>query len=167
MVYLLTGDVRVSIQSEDRTYVSVYHTTTCRHTWNPAPRAGAIFGSSLVGVERSISEFPALYAIRQRHFFFMIGGDVNGSWKTAPAQLFTRIFLDAMSPGMFRHACTSRLTVNDKLYARPMDLFLVEHEAEAWLRTHHLLAVQTSMSADNLSQSYSGRRGYYTSKIPL
>lgn len=33
MRYLLTGDVRVSIQPEDRIYASVYHTTTCKHTY--------------------------------------------------------------------------------------------------------------------------------------
>ena len=35
--------------------------------------------------------------------FFMIGGDVNGSWKPASAQLFSRKCLDAISPDMFRH----------------------------------------------------------------
>ena len=39
--------------------------------------------------------------------FFMNDGDVDGSWKAAPAQLFTRIFLDASSPDVFRHACMS------------------------------------------------------------
>ena len=64
--------------------------------------------------------------------FFMIGGDVNGSWKPASAQLFPRIFLDAISPDMFRQACISRLILNDDLYTQPMDLSLmVDHEAEA------------------------------------
>lgn len=77
----------------------------------------------------SISEFVAEPGPAN---FFMIDGDAIGSWKPAPAQTFTRIFSDAISPGMFRHACTSRLIVNDELYARPMDLFLmVKREAEA------------------------------------
>ena len=96
--------------------------------------------------------------------FFMIGGDIWGSWKAAPAQLFTRIFLEAISPDMFRHACVSRLIVNDELYARPMELFLmVEREAEAWPRTYHLLAVHASMSTDDLGYAYSGGRDYQQS----
>ena len=61
----------------------------------------------------------------------------------------------------YRPTCsgTSRLIVNDELYTQPMDLFLtVEREAEAWPRTHHLLAGQGSMSANEYS--YSGSRGY-------
>ena len=88
--------------------------------------------------------------------FSMIDGDVNGSWKPAPAQLLTRMFFYARSPDMFRHACTSQLIVNDELCSRPVQLFLmVEREAEAWPRTYHLTAVQDSMSMDNLSYSHS------------
>ena len=47
--------------------------------------------------------------------FFMVG-DVRGSWKSAPAKLFTRIFLDATSPEVFRHACMSQLMFNDEIY---------------------------------------------------
>ena len=82
-------------------------------------------------------------------FCFMVEGDFRGTWKSAPAQLFTRIFLDAISPEVFRQACTSQLPVNDELYSQPMDLFLmVEREAKEWPRTHRLL-VHTSMSTDN------------------
>ena len=56
--------------------------------------------------------------------FFMIDGDVNGSWTPAPAQLFTRIFLDALSPDMFRHACTAQLIVNDELHSRPVQIIV-------------------------------------------
>ena len=77
--------------------------------------------------------------------FFMLS-DVNGSWKAAPAQLFTRNFLDALSPDMFGHGCTSKLIANDGLHSRPVQLFLmVKRKAEAWPRTYHLLtAVQES-----------------------
>ena len=97
--------------------------------------------------------------------FFMIDGDVNGLWKAAPAQLFTRILLDALSPDMFRHACTSTLIVNDEVYSRPMQLFLmVEREAEAWPRTYHLLtAVQGSMPKIHFGYSHSGSRRYQQS----
>ena len=79
----------------------------------------------------------------------LVGGDVNGSWKPTPAQLFTRVFEDALSPGMFRHSCTSQLIVNGELYSRPVQIFLAaEREAEAWPRTYHL-AVQDSMSTDH------------------
>ena len=44
--------------------------------------------------------------------YLMVGGNFRGAWKSAPAQLFTRIFLDAISPGVFRQACTSRVPVN-------------------------------------------------------
>ena len=45
--------------------------------------------------------------------FFMNDGDVGGSGKAAPAQLFTRIVLDVISRYVFRHACSSRLIAND------------------------------------------------------
>ena len=70
--------------------------------------------------------------------FFMVRG-IRGSWKSAPAQLFTRIFLDKISPEVFRHACISQLMVNDELYSRPMDLFLVERDEKNWPKTHRLL----------------------------
>ena len=96
--------------------------------------------------------------------FFMMDGDVNGSWKAAPAQLFTRIFLDALSPDMFRHAHASKSIANDELYSRPVQLFLmVEHEAEAWPRTYHLSVVQEYMSTDNLRYSHSGSQRYQQS----
>ena len=47
--------------------------------------------------------------------FFMVGGDVRGSWKSAPARLLTHTFSDATSPEVLRHACTSQLIVNDDL----------------------------------------------------
>ena len=33
--------------------------------------------------------------------FFMVGGDVRGSWGSAPAQLFTLTYLEAVSPEVF------------------------------------------------------------------
>ena len=78
--------------------------------------------------------------------FFMVGGDVRGSWKSALAQLFTRTFLEAISPEVLRYACTSQLIVNADLYSQPMDLFLmVERQAKNWPTTHRLL-VHSSMS---------------------
>ena len=92
--------------------------------------------------------------------------DVNGSWKAAPVQLFARIFFMLSSLDMFRHACTSKLVVIDELYSRPVQVFLmVEREAEVCPRTYHLIAVQESMSTDNLSYSHSGIHA--TSKVPL
>ena len=92
--------------------------------------------------------------------FFMVGGDFRGAWKSAPAQLFTRIFLDAISPEVFRQACTSQLLVNDELYSQPMDLVLmVEREAKEWPRTHRLL-IHASMCTKNQDYYYSGSRGY-------
>ena len=92
--------------------------------------------------------------------FFMVEGDFRGAWKSAPAQLFTRTFLDAISPEVFRQACTSQLLVNDELYSQPMDLFLmVEREAKEWPRTHRLL-VHASVSTNNHYYYYSGSRGY-------
>ena len=55
--------------------------------------------------------------------FFMVGGDFRGAWKSEPAQRFTGIFLDAISPEDFRQACTSQLLVNDGLYSQAKDLF--------------------------------------------
>ena len=105
----------------------------------------------------TICEFVAEVGISD---FFMVGGDFRGAWKSAPAQLFTRIFLDAISPEVFRQACTSQLLVNDELYSQPMDLFLmVEREAKEWPRTH-LLLIHASMSTNNHDCHYSGRRGY-------
>lgn len=41
--------------------------------------------------------------------FCKIGGDVIGSWKPAPVELFARAFEDAISPGMIRHSRVSRI----------------------------------------------------------
>ena len=96
--------------------------------------------------------------------FFMIDGDVDASWKAAPAQLFNRIFWDALSPDMFRHAFAAKLIVNDELNSGPVQLFLmVEREAEAWPRTYYLTAVQESMSPDNLSYCHFGSQRYQQS----
>ena len=77
--------------------------------------------------------------------FFMVGGDFRGAWQSAPAQHFTRIFLDAISPVVFRQACTSQLLVNDELYSQSIYLFsMAEREAKEWPRTHRLL-VHTSV----------------------
>lgn len=45
----------------------------------------------------------------------MIDGDIDGSWKAAPAQLLTRAFSRAFSPDVFRHAWTPLSIVNDEL----------------------------------------------------
>ena len=79
--------------------------------------------------------------------YFMTDSDIGGSWRAAPAQLFLPLFLEALTPDMFRHACVSWLIVNDGLYTQPMDLFLiVEREAENWPRTRRLL-VEASVHA--------------------
>ena len=65
---------------------------------------------------------------------------------------------------MFRHACTSRLIVNDELYTQAMDLFLmVDREAEARPTTHCLLAAQASMFTNEYP--YSGSRGCQQSSL--
>ena len=96
--------------------------------------------------------------------FFLVG-DVRLSWKSTPAPLFTRIFFDAISPEVFRHACMSQLMVNDELYSQLMDTFLVEREAKYWRKTHRLL-VHSSRSVrrqiqGNSDQSSVENRTYH------
>ena len=61
----------------------------------------------------------------------IFGGDARDSRKSAPAQRFTRRFLEAIWSEVFRYACTSQLIVNDDLYSQSMYLVLmVEREAK-------------------------------------
>ena len=102
-------------------------------------------------------------------------GSTNSLWRVAMRMEQGRSLLhsylrvvvfETISPDMFRHGCISRLLVNDELYARPIDLFfMMEFEAEAWPRTHHLLGVQASRSTNKpgYSNLTSGRYG----QVPL
>ena len=105
----------------------------------------------------------------------MVGGDVRGSWKSAPAQLFTGIFLDAISPEVSRHACMSQLMVNDELYPQPVGLLSMVKEKQSQKHTDYLhispglldvgykeivvtLPWKIVMSTDDVGYSCSGSR---------
>lgn len=65
---------------------------------------------------------------------------------------------------MFRHASTPRLRVIDALGTQPIDLFVVvQREAGAWPRTHHLFA---ALAFTYTNEYYNpGSRGYQHSFV--
>ena len=100
----------------------------------------------------------------------IIGGHVRGSWKAAPpAQLLLvpGIFLDVISPDVFRHAFTSQFIVNDELVVlSTMNLFLmVESQGENWSRTHRYL-VHLPMSSNRRMQDNVGHAIFSESRVP-